>query len=131
MLTTFEVTLQLQNEILVQFHDKRVFPTNPSNVDLAFVAADDDGVVGHLIPAVNVSVSGCVVSNLEICEHAKDRDEDDDESRVAKPQQVVAAFSVARGLLHSSFDVLRFALNEACLRLKKSLWHLHEGMQSW
>jgi len=60
-----------------------------------------------------------VVANLEVCHDAKEDNEDEDEGRVAEPEQVIEALCVAGGLLHPALDLVLLSLDETRLGLKK------------
>ena len=50
-------------------------------------APDDHGLVGKLVPAVDLHVRDAVVADLEVSHRAEDGDEDDHEGGVAEPDR--------------------------------------------
>lgn len=82
---------------------------------VALVTADDHGFIGELVPAIDLLVSNSVISNLEMRHHGEQDDEADHKGRVAEPQQVVAALSIAGGFLHAMFQIFGLTFDETGL----------------
>ena len=66
-------------------------------------APDDHGLVGKLVPAVDLHVRDAVVADLEVSHRAEDGDEDDHEGGVAEPDRG----GQAALMLHSSINPQR------------------------